>query len=125
MPTRWIKFVLLACIVCWATGAAQFVHERVQHADHDEPAKLLSSAVARPDNAPPKAPHRHHDDHDDCPTCQMLAHMSAMRVVPPTPISVHLPTFCIVPLTDWRSPIVKSHTFAPIRGPPMTGLTAS
>ncbi len=37
MPTRCIKFVLLACIVCWGTGAAQFVHELVEHAEHDEP----------------------------------------------------------------------------------------
>ncbi len=122
MANRWIKFVLLASIICWATGAAQFVHELVEHGEHDEQA---ASVVSTPvDHQSPADGRSKHHDHDDCPTCQMLAHMSVTKTAPPPPLCAHLPTFYLLPLFDWRSPVVESHTFAPIRGPPTTGPTS-
>jgi hypothetical protein len=121
MLSRTIKFLLLAVVTCWAIGAAQYLHEKIEHAEHDDVAVATPSATgadargtSRPDS------HRHHDDHDDCPTCQMLAHMAADPVTPPPLICNTYVSLYTLRLNDWRTPVVEAHTFAPIRGPPQT-----
>ena len=109
---RPFNFLLLASLVFWTSGAAQYVHERMEHGDGDE------AALVKPDSSHrDKHPDRH--NHDDCPTCQLLAHMSAERVAPPASLCVHLPSFISIHVTNRRPPMVESTPFAPIRGPPL------
>jgi hypothetical protein len=119
MVSRSIKLLLLATLLAWATGAAQFIHERIEHADGDEPSAVaVDSAPSTADSSdPPKAPAHH--GHDDCPTCQLLAHMKAAPVAPPPPICVHLPT-CELAII-WQESVLTADPipFAPIRGPPI------
>lgn len=118
MPLRATKFLVLACLTFWVTGAAQYVHERVEHADHDDVAALIaaSKASAGDHSSHDKRPDRH--NHDDCPTCQLLAHMTADGVAPPVQICAHLPCVDFVPISDRLPRVVEARSFIPIRGPP-------
>ena len=112
MSFRPFNFLLLAALAYWTSGAAVFVHERMEHADGDEGPEVVQADASHPDK------HRDHHNHDDCPTCQLLAHMSADRSAPPALVCIHLPSFTFVHVTDRRPPTVNSRPFAPIRGPP-------
>jgi hypothetical protein len=117
MQFRPVHSLLLAAIVYWTTGAALYLHERMEHSepDGDEVVAVAGHSGSTPQGNNPK---HHHHDHDDCPTCQLLAHMQADHVAPPAIVCVHLPSFVILPVTDRRPPTVDSHSFIPIRGPP-------
>jgi hypothetical protein len=112
MLFRPLNFLILASIVFWTTGAAQFVHEQVEHGHGQESAQADSGSSRRD-----KQPQR--DEHDDCPTCQLLAHISAAGVAPPPVLlCFHPPCFISLQVTDRLPPTVESRPFAPIRGPP-------
>jgi hypothetical protein len=123
MALRPFKFILLASIVFWTSGAAQYVHELVEH-------KGPETAVARATEAPRTTPvhpdkKSDHHDHDDCPTCQLLAHMSADVISWVAPICGHLRAHSSGFPTDLQLP-PASHSIglAPIRGPPAPILAA-
>jgi hypothetical protein len=123
MPYRSFKFLLLACILAWTSGASQYAHERLEHAGHADTATCCDGSNEQCANSP--AQHHKHsapDDHDDCPTCQLLAHMAADPVAPPVLPCAHLPCVPVVMLTDRRPPAVEVLRFAPIRGPPAAAI---
>jgi hypothetical protein len=123
MLSRSLKFVLLACIVIWTSGAAQYAHERLEHAGH---AEAMASGRCSDENCQ-NCPANHHkhsapDDHDDCPTCQLLAHLTADRVMPPAAVCAHLPAFDTVAIPEARPTVLVILPSAPIRGPPAISL---
>src|SRR5258708_2157744 len=124
MLVRPIKLLLLACFAYWASGAALFVHERLEHADGEGGAVI--AACSQPTTALDKSTDhkRPHHDHDDCPTCQLLAHMSVNRSAPPPPVCVQLPRIGAISPVDWRAPVAMAMTFAPIRAPPVAMTSA-
>src|SRR5438067_6075165 len=80
MNQRPLRIFLLACVTFWATGLAQFTHERLEHgagqtSSKDFAALGVSTASATIDSACVDG-----DSHDDCQTCLMLAAMRADRV---------------------------------------------
>ncbi len=89
MRHRWIQLLLLATFAFWATGAAKFVHEAVDHhggrdacidgdgCDDDDdgcvaaPTGAITTVAAPADRpAPSPDPPKH-----ACPVCQILAAM--------------------------------------------------
>ncbi len=117
MRIRPLHLLLLAGVIFWTSGAAQFVHEMTEHVDRRGHAPLAaadSSAHQKP--SPGK---KSDDDDDDCPTCQLLAHMSAAVVTPAAPIILQLPANSDVPVADVRAPVHHVISSAPIRGPPV------
>ncbi|HWE93393.1 MAG TPA: DUF2946 family protein [Tepidisphaeraceae bacterium] len=123
---RPLKFLLLACILAWTSGASQYAHERLEHSGHVE-AAACCDADGQADNCPADHHHKHPapDDHDDCPTCQLLAHMAADPVAPPVVPCADLPSIPAFTLTDRRPPAVEFRCFAPIRGPPAVELRSA
>ncbi|HEX4792878.1 MAG TPA: DUF2946 family protein [Humisphaera sp.] len=115
---RWIKYLVLASLLVWGTGAAQFVHERTEHSDGDEAMVATGLLAHRDANSPHHERHPAHHNHDDCPTCQLLAHLKATPFAAPPPICVHLPTREHAPSYDYSIPLSDPIPFAPIRGPP-------
>ncbi len=112
MSSSPLKFLLLACIVYWTSGMAGFLHEYGEHAGHDDVAAATASAGERP-------PDKHKNNHDECPTCRLLATMSADRAAPPAAL------LCIAPpalpaeaVGDRLPPVVDPDFISPIRGPP-------
>jgi hypothetical protein len=120
MQRRGIKFLLLASLLFWTTGAALFFHERFEHADHQDDAVTFSAQEAAADHAQgaPDSKHKHSHDHDDCPTCQLLAQMQAEHGAMPAPICLHELIEITLHLIDRHPPVVDCHASAPIRGPP-------
>ena len=126
MPSRLLKYLLLVCLAYWACGAAQFVHEQLEHGDPGRTKAVASGLQSSSDGlTKPGAPKRSHHDHDDCPTCQLLAHMSADRPAPAIAVCVHLLQIGAISPGDWRAPVAVALTFAPIRGPPVTLTSAA
>jgi hypothetical protein len=116
---RSIKFLVLASLLAWGTGAAQFVHERTEHSELDEAisaARALATRFSDPAHRHPQPPHH---NHDDCPTCQLLAHMKATRVAPPPPMCVHVLTYERASTFVYSFPPANPLPSAPIRGPPV------
>src|SRR5260221_4428170 len=68
---RSASFVLLAALSFWATGAACFLHERLEHAEH---ASSQDPGSSHPEG---DGDHPTHHGHDDCPTCLVLASLKS------------------------------------------------
>jgi hypothetical protein len=118
MFSRSINFLLLFSIVCWGTGAAQCIHKHVEHAEQGDE-EIPDAASALRASASTNRDQRHHPhEHDDCPTCQMLAHMAAVRTESPPLICIELPTFPNPVSGNRLLPVVDSYSYVPIRGPP-------
>jgi len=115
-----IKFLLLASLIFWTTGAALFFHEKFEHGDRYEDALALSVTGSVPGHLEGSrdSKHKNPHDHDDCPTCQLLAQMQADHGAAPTPICLHERIDYTLHLIDRHPPIIDAETFAPIRGPP-------
>src|SRR5260221_10102827 len=118
MFCRSIKFLVLASLLVWGTGTAQFVHERTEHSDGDEALAATRPISSSDSNSTDHERHPAHHNHDDCPTCQLLAHMKATRVAPPPPVCVHFLTRERASAFDYSVPPSNPLPFAPIRGPP-------
>lgn len=142
MRIRPLNLILLAGLVFWTTGAAQFAHETLEHGDHDEIAVAGDVRAERADGiqspgmasrglgittpfenpaaraAQNSAPKRPAHNHDDCPTCQLLAHLQAHHVTAPAIVCVLLLTDLAPPVVNRRAPTIESQSHAPIRGPP-------
>jgi hypothetical protein len=126
MRFRCTYFLLLAALVYWTTGTALYLHERIEHAEPDgapEIALLPMAGHATSGNHSPAPKHHHHNhNHDDCPTCQLLAHMRASHMGPAVFVSVFVPSFISLQLTDRHVPGVDAIPTGPIRGPPVDSL---
>jgi hypothetical protein len=80
---RLTSFALLLTLCFWASGAAYFLHNQLEHASARSwvsDAAVGASAVESPNSSGgddhPANDGRHHG-HDDCPTCQVLASLKA------------------------------------------------
>jgi hypothetical protein len=113
MHFRTVKFLILACIAFWATGAAQYAHECIEHGagGYSEEAKATRPAGPAWDNADP--------DDGDCPTCIMLASMASERAVPPVLPDLVGSCIDILIVCDRPAPVLTLLRFEPARGPPV------
>jgi hypothetical protein len=130
MHSKWIKYFLLLTFAYWATGAAKYFHELIEHHggvdnciddDDDEcaavPAQLVSNTPSQNAQSKP-APAPHHGD-QDCIICKNLA---AMAVEQPLPAVVPEPSqdeIAVLILHDWIPPIVRPEFNHPSTGPPV------
>src|ERR1700678_3007467 len=104
MLFRPLNFLILASIAFWTTGAAHYLHERMEHGHEEGPAHVDSDGGSSEHQRQPQ-----HDHHDDCPTCQLLAHITAVSVAPPPVlVCILLPCFISLQVTDRRAPTVGS-----------------
>jgi hypothetical protein len=124
MLSRFAKTLLLVCVASWAAGALHYLHERAEsHDDGDssEAAVLLAQSSVH------SSDHResHHHDHDHCPTCQLLAHLTASVVSVSPPVCTHL--FCefAMALTGGQPPAAAARSALPIRGPPAASILSA
>ncbi len=128
MKSCWPKLLLLVTFAFWASGAAKFAHESLEHhgrdASVDDDDDDVHSAVPRltsshaptnqqdPSQSPakPKAP---------CPVCQMLAAMMVDRSAPPAAApqsTLHVETLNLV---NQLAPAPQARFALPARGPPL------
>jgi hypothetical protein len=115
-PKIWLQFLLLAAFSYWATGVAQFIHEKVEHG-HGVVETTLPVAGAKPLPGKSQAPEP--DDHDDCATCQSLKVMKAAPIAPP--MLAPEPTLLrhAAPLVlEREAPVLSFVVFIPSRAPP-------
>src|SRR4030095_8682898 len=87
LSSRPIKLLLLACFGFWVTGAAHFLHERLDH-DHSATGSASSD---RPGTSWTLADDDGHDESLGCLCCSMLATMSVSRSMPPALVASHSP----------------------------------
>jgi hypothetical protein len=132
MHSKWIKYFLLLTFAYWATGAAKYFHELIEHhggadncIDDDDdcatvpaevPAQLASNTSSQNAQSKP-APAPHHGE-QDCVVCKNLA---AMAVEQPLPVVVPEPSqheIAVLFLHDWIPPIVRPEFIHPSTGPP-------
>src|SRR5205807_2117659 len=116
MNARLLRVFLLACVAYWATGLAQFAHDRLEHEGGSAAATSTSStAAARVSVAAAPAGH----SHDDCPTCLMLATMQAHREAPPAPPAFGRSLIRTVTVHDRTAPPSVYVLLPQSRGPPV------
>lgn len=112
-----VKLVMLAAFAYWASGVAQYLHERIEHCPDSGECQAATCNLSAP-GVHSVQPGRHSHSEEDCPICSMLAHMSVGQSAPP-PL-IHLAHYChaspIVP--DHRTPLSSYELFLPSRGPP-------
>jgi hypothetical protein len=131
MKLYWLRFLLLSTFVFWATGAAKYTHEALEHhgrdasvddGDDDDDSSPPLIAAATP-VAPVSQHHSHPPAKHPCPICQMLAAMVVAHTAPPAlpPQSTRLISTLI--LSDRVAPIVHTCLTHSARGPP--GSTAN
>src|SRR5580658_6295338 len=91
MKPFWLRLLLLATFVFWATGTAKYAHEQLEHHgkdasvddnddDDDSPAPPTVATTA---GATTPSPQNQPKSHHPCPVCQMLAAMTVDRSTPP------------------------------------------
>ena len=119
-PREWLKLLLLAAFLYWATGLAQYLHEITEH-HHGIVATTVLPQGLHVDKKVPANQAPEPDDHDDCPTCQSLKIMKAQPVAPP----IVMPELTLLRheklLIIQRDPPVLSFVvFIPERAPPVS-----
>jgi hypothetical protein len=91
MRYRWLNIFLLGTFAFWASGAARFAHEQIEHHGHDESSQLdddddddgpPSAVNAASQTAPHTDTHPDPHSHHPCPVCQMLAAMTVHHAPP-------------------------------------------
>ena len=114
-----LQILLLITFTYWASGFAQYFHERIEHRHDVAPQTTFHPAGTRhlPAEVPNPAPEPDH--RDDCATCQSLKIMKAAPVAPP----VVAPQLTLLehasPPTLHREPPTLSFVlFLPARAPP-------
>jgi hypothetical protein len=125
MKPFWLRLLLLATFVFWATGTAKFAHEQLEHHgkdaslddnddDDDLPAPAVATAAQSP-TPPQDQPKSHHP----CPVCQMLGAMTVDRSTPPTLPQISTECIAILVIADRQAPALFARFTPPARGPPM------
>ena len=109
-----IKLLLIASLSWWVSGAAAFVHEKME-ADEDCDAPACAP-VSTSDG--PQAP-KHKHSPDDCPICRLLATMRAEPGLKFNPPIVHWVQCGVVTLTPHDAPSLVRFTPIHSRGPPV------
>lgn len=124
MKCCWLKLLLLATFAFWASGAAKFAHEALEHhgldasVDDDDdggsPTATLSSGQAplSPQPASPVPPKK------PCPICQMLAAMVVDRSAPPVIPTLSTLLIETLVLSDRVAPNIHACFVLSARGPP-------
>ena len=112
-------WLLLMAMSLFLSGAAQAVHERLDH-QHRVVSAADSPAHAGHSHDAPAAPHP--SDHDDCPTCFLLLHLKASALdlqTPPTPDARP----CAIASIPFERIVTCDRTQLPdTRGPPIAHL---
>jgi hypothetical protein len=124
MKFYWLRFLLLTTFVFWATGAAKYTHEVLEHHgqdasiddddDDDSSAGVATAALSAPTQQDPSHPPAKHA----CPICQMLAGMAVERSTPPALPTNYLPLIETLIIADHVAPIVHASFDHTARGPP-------
>jgi hypothetical protein len=120
-PKIGLQILLLAAFAYWATGVAQYVHERLEHGFGVAKTTTLHDSTARPvqGNSGGNPPSHEPDDHDDCLTCQSLKIMKAAPVA--APVLAPQPTLLrheSPPILEREAPVLSFVVFIPSRAPP-------
>jgi hypothetical protein len=110
--------LFLGAFVYWASGTAQYFHEKIEHHFGEvAEARFGHAASGKDGKSRPAAPED--DDHDDCPTCQSLKIMKAAPIAPP--LFAPQPTLLRhagVPVLRHVAPVLRVVVFIPSRAPP-------
>jgi hypothetical protein len=125
MKLYWLRLLLLSTFAFWATGAAKYTHEALEHHgrdasvddDDDDDSSAPLAAITQPPvdpshQQPVKQKHA-------CPVCQMLAGMVADRSAPPTLPPLVGPLIETLVISDHIAPVVQIRFTASARGPPV------
>jgi hypothetical protein len=132
MRLYWLRILLLCTFAFWASGAAKYAHETLEHHGHDasvddgdddedSSSSVVTTAAGQGANQQDTA---HHPAKHPCPICQMLAAMAVDRSSPPA-----LPQLCLrligtLSVADHSAPVVPSCFVRSARAPPPVSLSA-
>jgi hypothetical protein len=126
MKSYLLKLLLLATFAFWASGAAKYVHEALEHhgkdasaIDDDDsptPAIALDTSFPQQQDQSQSAPKKK----SPCPICQMLAAMVVDRSAPPVMPTRSMRLIDTLVLQDRLAPILHACLALSARGPPMT-----
>lgn len=119
MRNQLLKLTLVLSFAFWATGLAQFAHERLEHCHGAEPGTSSITHAAYQAAATLKTDSTDHHSEADCPLCAMFASM-AVRTLAPAPVLLFLhQCIAIAQVWDRLAPIPSFEQFLPSRGPPL------
>jgi hypothetical protein len=120
MKSSWLKLLLLMTFAFWASGAAKYTHELIEHHgqdasvdDDDDDFAVTSTASASQPKDVSHQPVKH-----PCPICQMFAGMAAARSAPPALPTNYLPLVETLVIADHAAPVVQAAFDHSVRGPP-------
>jgi hypothetical protein len=124
-PRQWLKILLLTAFAYWATGLAQYLHERIEHHHGVMATTVLPPGLhAEKTGTPKQAPQP--DDRDDCVTCQSLKVMKAQPAA--GPVLMPQPTLLRhekLPIVHREAPVLSFVVFIAARAPPVAADLAS
>lgn len=118
-----IKLLLIASLGWWVSGAAGFVHERMEGAEAGSDAAIAPALNSLPALSLPNGPDgthgpKHKHSPDDCPFCQLLATMRAEPGLAFNPPIVQWVQCGVLALTPQDAPSLFQFTLIHSRGPP-------
>jgi hypothetical protein len=128
MKSYLLKLLLLGTFAFWASGAAKYLHETLEHHgrdasvdDDDDDDDLAAPAIASPQSPPQQqnsqqAPAK---KKSPCPICQMLAAMVVDRSAPPVIPARSTQLIDRLVLLDRIAPVLHACFALSARGPPM------
>jgi hypothetical protein len=111
MKPFWLRFLLLATFVFWATGTAKYAHEQLEH--HGRDASVDDDDDGQPSKS--QTPTQHHP----CPVCEMLGAMTAHPSAPPAVPQLSTECIAILIVADRQAPDLFARFTPPARGPPV------
>jgi hypothetical protein len=146
MKSYWLKLLLLGAFAFWASGAAKYVHEAIEHHgrdasldddDDDDSAGVISAAVSPQQHNPAQTTTQtaaqtktetttetSGQKKGPCPVCQMLAAMVLHHTAPPVRADRSNLLIGTLVWLDWVAPSVLS-CFASFARDPPAGAFAS
>jgi len=113
-----LKLLLLLTFAFWATGAAQFLHERLDHQSAAAQTSFAPSASSKSPVASTPRDSAFGHTHADCAVCATLAFMAAHRGVADSPAIQMYDGGLRGAVGGKDTPPKPFEQFLPSRGPP-------
>ena len=131
MKLYWLRILLLSTFAFWATGAAKYTHEALEHHgrdasvdddDDDDDSSATPAAAAVP-AIPQDRSHQPAKQTHPCPVCQMLAAMVVNQSAPPVVPPLCIRLIGVLAIADHSTPTVPANFSRFARGPPESSVS--
>lgn len=110
-----VGILLIVAIAFWATGAAHWAHEALEHSE-GATAQLTPAVTTFGPHF--QAGHSDSHSHEDCSVCQILSGITIEYIAPGISLLVHSPSLETLHLVQSSPPVIFVAWLLPSRGPP-------